>query len=204
MAVKFIQFFDILPGEAEEFRSFAYKNYIPGINETGLLRMIGSWYVAAGEGPYCIFESVSDSVNNINKLLELDEFNKLDRLLHFLITNYKTKILAPTDLVENKIPEGRNFRFNHHYTIKYDRYDEYLKFVKEEHIPTIEKLGISIIGGWYAAIGPGPQIVTEGSCSSVKQIVEVIGSKEFQILSAKMLAMVNDFGSKILVPTGLI
>jgi hypothetical protein len=204
MTVKFIQFFDILPGQAEEFRHFAHKNYIPGINDTGLLRMIGSWYVAAGEGPYCIFESVSDSVNKINKLLQLDEFDKLNRLLHFLITNYKTKILAPTGLVETRIPEGRHFRFNQHYNVQYDRHEDYVRFVREEHIPTIEKLGITVIGASYAAIGPGPHMVTEGACSSVKQILEALGSQEYKSLISRMLAMVSDFGSKILVPTALI
>jgi hypothetical protein len=204
MTVKFIQFFDILPGETAELRNFAYKNYIPGINDTGFLRMVGSWYVAAGEGPYCIFESVSDSVNNINKVLQMDEFNKLNHLLHFLTTNYKTKILAPIGLVEAKIPEGRNFRFNHHYNIKYDQYEDYLRFVKEEHLPTIENLGITIIGSSYVAIGPGPHMVMEGACSSVRQILRALGSKEYKSLISKMLAMVSDFGSKILVPTGLV
>jgi hypothetical protein len=68
----------------------------------------------------------------------------------------------------------------------------------------MEKLGINMIGGWYVALGPGPNIVVEGSCASVKRILEVIGSKEYGELTSRLLAMVDGYGSKILVPTGLV
>lgn len=204
MKAKFIQYFDILSGKEEEFRNFSSKNYIPGINDMGLLKIVGSWYVAAGEGPYCIFESMADSVKNINKLLQLEEFGKLNNLLHFLTTNYKTKILAPTGRVESIVPEHKNFRFNHHYDVIYDKYDDYLKFIKEAHIPTMEELGVTIIGGWYVAVGPAPNIVIEGSCTSIEQILYAVGSEKYQELTAKLLTMVKGFGSKILVDMGLI
>ena len=204
MPAKFIQYFDVLSGREEEFRRFASRGYIPGINGTGLLRIVGSWFVAAGEGPYWILESVADSVKDINKLLQLDEFGKLNHLLHFLITNYKTKILAPSGLVEIVVPTQRGFRFNHHYNVAHGRHEACEKLVREAHIPTMERLGIRIIGGWYVVVGPGPNVVVEGSCPSVKQILDAIGSAEYQEISRKLVAMATGFGSKILVPTGLI
>ncbi len=204
MIVKFIQYCDVLSGREEEFRKFSLKSYIPGINETGLLKIVSSWYVTAGESPYYIMEGVADSVKNVNELLQMEEFKKLNHLMHFLTTNYKTKILVPTGRVESVVPEYKNFRFNHHYDIIYDKYDDYVKFIEDEHGPTMENLGIRIIGGWNVAIGPGPNTVIEGSCTSVRQILDVIGSKEYQELTSELLTMVNGFGSKILVPTGLI
>ncbi len=204
MTVKFIQYWDVLSEREEEFRKFALKSYIPGINDTGLLKIIESWYVASGEGPYYIMEGVAGSVKNVNNLLQMDEFQKLNHLLHFLTTNYKTKLLVPTDPVENVVPEHKNYRFNHHYDVIYDKYDDYLRFIKDEHIPTMDELGVKIIGGWYVAIGPGPNIVIEGSCTNAKQILEAIGSKRYQELISKLLTMVNGFGSKILVATGLV
>ena len=203
MTVKFIQFFDILSGREDEFNQFALNTYIPGVNAMGFLKIVGSWWVSCGEGPYCVFESVADSVKNINSLLQEDEFGKLNHLLHFLITNYKTKILAPAGSIESEIPAERHFRFNHHYNIEYDRLEEYMQFFEDQHLPTMEKLGIKIIGAWRVAIGPGPYIVTEGRCSSVKQILQAIGSAEYRELTSKIFTMVTDFGSKILVPTGL-
>jgi hypothetical protein len=76
--------------------------------------------------------------------------------------------------------------------------------LQNEHIPIMEALGVKIIGGWYAAIGPAPNIVIEGSCPSVKQILEAIGSERYRELTSKLLTMVDGFGSKILVANGLV
>jgi hypothetical protein len=204
MTAKFIQFFDILSGKEEEFVHFATKNYIPGIHEMGFTRIIGSWHVAAGEGPYCILESVADSVQGINRLLMAEEFDKLNHLLHFLITNYKTKILAPTGHRVEEIPGGVNYRFNHHYNIHAANSDDYLRFMAQKYVPVMETLGIKVIGRWYVAIGPGPQMVVEGSCDSTRQILQAIGSPEYYRLTETIFGLVDDFGSKILVPTGLL
>jgi hypothetical protein len=204
MTVKFIQYFDIFSERDEEYRRFVSKNYIPTINQTGLLEIVGSWHVASGEGPYHIMEGVADSVKSVNKLLQLEEYKKLTYLFHFLITNYKTKIMVPMGWVESRIPSETNFRFNHHYDIRSENYDDYLNFIKKEYIPNMEKQGINMIGGWQLAIGPGPNIIMESSCASVKQILNVIGSPEYGSLTTKLLDMVCNFGSKILVPTGLV
>ena len=204
MSVKFIQYWDVLSEREEEFRKFVLKSYIPGVNETGFLKIVESWNVAAGEGPYHIMEGVADSVKNVNSLLQLDEFQKLNHILHFLITNYKTKLLIPTGPIVGVVPQHKNYRFNHHYEVICEKYDDYMGFLQNEHIPTMEALGIHIIGGWYAAIGPAPNIVIEGSCPSVKQILEAIGSERYRELTSKLMTMVDGFGSKILVANGLV
>jgi hypothetical protein len=204
MSVKFIQYWDVLSEREEEFRKFVLKSYIPGVNETGFLKIVESWNVAAGEGPYYIMEGVANSVKNVNTLFQLDEFQKLNHLLHFLITNYKSKLLVPTGPIVGVVPEHKNFRFNHHYEVIYEKYDKYLEFLQNEHIPIMEALGVKIIGGWYAAIGPAPNIVIEGSCPSVKGILEAIGSERYRSLISKLFTMVDGFGSKILVANGLV
>jgi len=204
MTVKFIQYWDVLSEQENEFSKFVAKNYIPGINETGYLKIVGSWHVASGEGPYFIMEGVADSVKNVHSLLQLDEFKKLSHLLHFLITNYKSKLLVPTGPIEGVVPENRNYRFNHHYDVIYDKFDNYITFMKDEHIPIMEELGVKLIGAWYVAIGPGPNMVVEGACPSAKIIMEAIGSERYRRLTAKLLTMVDGFGSKILVDTGVL
>jgi hypothetical protein len=112
--------------------------------------------------------------------------------------------MIPMGWVESRIPSETNFRFNHHYDIRSENYDDYLNFIKKEYIPNMEKQGIKMIGGWELAIGPGPNIIMESSCASVKQILNTIGSPEYGSLTTKLLDMVCNFGSKILVPTGLV
>jgi hypothetical protein len=204
MTVKFIQYWDVLSEREDEFSKFMVKSYIPEINETGYLKIVGSWHVASGEGPYYIMEGVAASVKNIHSLLQLDEFKKLSHLLHFLITNYKSKLLVPAGPIEGIVPEDKNYRFNHHYDVIYDKYDDYMVFMKDEHLPIMEELGIKMIGAWYVAIGPGPNLVVEGACPGVKIIMGAIGSERYRLLTAKLLTMVNGFGSKILVDTGLL
>ena len=204
MTVKLIQFFDVLPDKQEEFDHFVEKNYIPGIHETGLLKMVGAWRVASGEGPYHIFESMAESIKDVNSHLQLDHIKRLNHLFHFLITNYKTKIMAPTGHLEAEIPKGIHYRFNHHYDINYDHYEQYSLFMKDSHIPTMEKLGIRMIGGWYVAIGPGPNIVVEGASPTIETILNALGSQEYRHLLDLLFSMVTKLGSKILAPTGLV
>lgn len=204
MTVKFIQYWDVLSEREDEFRKFVVKSYIPGINESGYLKIVGAWHVASGEGPFYIMEGIADSVKNVHNLLQLDEFKKLSHLLHFLITNYKSKLLVPTGPIEGIVPAYKNYRFNHHYDVLYDKYDDYMAFIKDEHLPIMEALGVKVIGGWYVAIGPGPNMVVEAACPSVKLIMDVIGSDRYRQLTAKLLTIVNGFGSKILVDAGLL
>jgi hypothetical protein len=204
MTVKFIQYWDVLSEREDEFSKFVVKSYIPGIKETGYLKIVGSWHVASGEGPYFIMEGVADSVKNVHSLLQLDEFKKLSHLLHFSITNYKSKLLVPTGPIEGGVPEDKNYRFNHHYNVLHDKLDDYTAFMKDEHLPIMEELGVKMIGAWYVAIGPGPNMVIEGACPGVKIIMEAIGSERYRRLTAKLLTMVDGFGSKILVDTGVL
>jgi hypothetical protein len=203
MSAKFIQFFDVLPDKQEEFENFLRKNYIPGINETDLMKVVGSWRVASGEGPYHILESLAASLKDIHAYIQLDHIQKLNHLFHFLITNYKTKVMVPTGHLEAAIPEGVHYRFNHHYDMDTLRFDEYTRYMRENHIPAMESLGIQMIGGWHVAIGPGPNIVVEGAADSIETILAAVGSPEYRKLNDKLTTMVTKFGSKILVPTGL-
>ncbi len=204
MTVKFIQYWDVLSEREDEFSKFVTKSYIPGINETGYLNIVGCWHVASGEGPYFIMEGVADSVKNVHSLLQLDEFKKLSHLLHFLITNYKSKLLVPAGPVEGVVPADKNYRFNHHYDIIYDKFEDYMAFMKDEHLPAMQALGIKMIGAWYVAIGPGPNVVVEGACPGVKIIMEAIGSERYRRITAKLLTMVDGFGSKILADAGVL
>jgi hypothetical protein len=204
MTVKFIQYWDVLSEREDEFSKFVAKSYIPGINETGYLKIVGSWHVTSGEGPYFIMEGVADSVKNVHSLLQQDEFKKLSHLLHFLITNYKSKLLVPTGPIEGIVPADKHYRFNHHYDVIYDKFDDYITFMKDEYLPVMEALGVKMIGAWYVAIGPGPNMVVEGACPGVKIIMDTIGSERYRRLTAKLLTMVDGFGSKILVDTGVL
>lgn len=202
MLVKFIQYWDVLSGKEEEFNTFLLKNYISDINQSGLVKVTRSLNVLAGEGPHFILESTSDSVKSINRLFQDDEFQKLKRILLFLVTGYKTKVLVSAGRFENKFFEGKGHcQFNHRFDMIYDRFDEYTEFIVKEHIPALEGLGIHMGGEWEVSIGAGPNLIVEGHCESVQQLFEALNSVQYRQSMNKLLTMTTGYSSRILIPT---
>lgn len=202
MIVKFIQYWNILSGSQEEFDRFLVSNYIPQINQSGLLRIIGCWQTVSGEGPNFILEGMADSLRLLNRVLRSDDFEKLDHLLRFLITDYKSKILITTGDLTALTPPMNNCRFNHHYDVAVEHSPRHRDLLRAVQIPILERLGVETIGSWYVGIGPGPNRVVEGSCPTVSGILQAIGSPDYKDLRDQLLPLVRNFGSRILVPSG--
>lgn len=200
MTVKLIQYFDVVSGKENEFRRFALESYLPVLRNIGLVRPIGAWYVACGEGPFHIFESVAESVGSIHGMLEQDDYVKLNRLLNFLVTNYKSKMLAPGGLVQAHPPEGRHYRFNHHFEVRVEAREKFDRFFSETYLPVMNTAGIDVIGAWEEVVGPGPGFVTEGASDSIARIMRTIAGPAYRGMIRKMFTFVTGFGSKILSP----
>jgi len=203
LPVKFIQYWNVLSGKEEGFNTFLVRNYIPGIHEIGQVKNIRSFHAVVGGGPYFILEGFSSSLNDVNRLLTDEEFHKLKRLLLFLVTGYKTRVLTPTNRVETHL-KGLTGEcgFNHHFDVSYDRYDEYTGFVASEYIPGLEKLGIDIAGEWQVCVGDGPNLCIEGYCPNVKKLLKTTESAAYKQLTARLLTLVNQYASKLLIPSG--
>jgi len=69
MPVKLIQYWDIRHFRKTDFDSFFTQQFVPQINDTGLMQMVGSWHVASGEGPYFIAEGIATSVDKVERLI---------------------------------------------------------------------------------------------------------------------------------------
>ena len=48
------------------------------------------------------------------------------------------------------------FLFNQHWDIIPGKEEEYTKFVINHYIPTMKKIGINPVGGFYVVVGEGP------------------------------------------------
>ena len=46
------------------------------------------------------------------------------------------------------------------------QFDEYSAFVTNEYNPTLEKLGLKLLGGYYVAVGEGPRITAVATIES--------------------------------------
>jgi hypothetical protein len=97
------------------------------------------------------------------------------------------------------------WKFNQYFNIIPGREKEYAEFVLKDHLPTMEKLGIKMTGGWRVVVGSGPTIVAEGTATSIVEIAKAIETPEFNRITKRLTSnYVTDYSSRILAPTGRI
>jgi hypothetical protein len=203
MLAKLIQYWNVFYDRREDFDTFLINQFVPRIDETGLMKVIGSWHVASGEGPYFIVEGVSESLEHMEALIMGPEFLELRESLLHLVRDYTTKLLVPTGNVPPRLVEiEHGFKFTQHFNINAADSYAYTAFVRDEHLPKMGQLGMEMVGGWHVAVGATPYVVAEGRADDLTTIGEMLENPEFQILTLKLLSLVSNYGCKILVPSG--
>ena len=203
MPVKLIQYWNILQGRKESFDTFFTQEFVPEIEKTGFMKMVGSWNVASGEGPYFIAEGVSDAIDQVESLIMDPAYFELRQKLFQRVGDYSTKLLVPTDRVEPQpIQSERGYKFNQHFNINPSDYYEFIAFEEEEHIPGMESFDLKMVGSWQVAVGATPYIVDECRAENLATIGEMLQNPDYQKLTRKLLDMVANYGCKILVPSG--
>jgi len=206
MIFLFNQHWDIIPGKEEEYTKFAINHYIPTMKKIGITP-VGGFYVVVGEGPGVISVGSMDSLQKLQKALETEEYEKVTAQIQRYVFNYYSRILKPTGRVKmtKYSIQLRVWKFNQYFNIIPGREMEYTEFITEDHIPTMEKLGMKMTGGWQVVVGPGPYIVAEGTTTNIVDIAKALQSDEYKritkILTSKY---VTDYSSRILAPTGRI
>jgi len=93
--------------------------------------------------------------------------------------------------------------FTQYWDVNPGDYDEYSKFVSEEFNPGLEKMGIQLVGGFYVAVGSGPRIMAVGTVKNDKGLLAALSSREYRILSTKIMKYIYNYGSKVWIPTGM-
>jgi len=206
MIFLFNQHWDIIPGKEEDYTKFAINHYIPTMKKIGITP-VGGFYVVVGEGPGVISVGSMDSLQKLQKALETEEYEKVTAQIQRYVFNYYSRILKPTGRVKmtKYSIQLRVWKFNQYFNIIPGKEEEYIQFITGDHLPTMEKLGIRMTGGWQVVVGPGPYIVAEGTTASIVEIAEALENDEYKritrILTSKY---VTDYSSRILAPTGRI
>jgi len=206
MIFLFNQHWDIIPGKEEEYTKFAINTHLPTMKKIGI-NMVGGFHVVVGEGPTIVAVGAVDSLQKLQKALESEEFESVTSEMQRYVSNYCSKILKPTGRVKtNKYAiQLRVWKFNQYFNIVPGKEKPYTEFVLKDHLPTMEKLGIKMTGGWHVVVGPGPYLVAEGTASSLIDIAKAIDSDEFRRVTKILTSTyVTDYSSRILAPTGRI
>lgn len=206
MTVLFSQHWDVAPGKQNTYSDFVMTRYNPTLERLGI-RLVGGYYVAVGMGPRIIAVGVTQGLHELEQALATDEYNDVTNRLMEFVTHYHSKILAPTGRVpmgDYRIQTGI-WKLNQYWNLIPGMEEEYTKFIKEDHLPTMEKLGVPVVGGWRVVVGSGPYLISEASARGIVDIAKAIDTNEFRRVVRKLkTTYVTDYHSRILAPTGRI
>ncbi len=94
--------------------------------------------------------------------------------------------------------------FTQYWDVMPGKFDQYATFVTNEYNPTVEKLAIRLVGGYYVAVGEGPRIVAVAEVENVDQLHRSLATREYRIISNRLLQYVWKYSSKVWAPSGQI
>lgn len=203
MPVKLIQYWNVMHGKRDEFDAFFVERFVPVINDIGSMKITASWLVASGEGPYFVAEGVSDSADDLARLIMDPGFAVLRKDLLGMVKDYQTKLLFPTGRVASQPAEIRQgYKFNRHFNVNAADYYACDAFLQQEYFPLMEKFGLRMSGDWTVGIGATPYAISEVAAGDLATISRMLQSPENQRLTIKLLSMVTAYGCKVLIPSG--
>ena len=84
------------------------------------------------------------------------------------------------------------------------KFDEYSTFVSNEYNPTLEKLGLRLLGGYYVAVGEGPRIIAVATVEKEEDLMKALLNSAYRIIYNKLLQVVFKYSSRVWVPSGRI
>lgn len=206
MTVLFTQHWNMAPGKQQAYSDFVMTHYNPTLERIGI-KLVGGYYVTVGMGPRIIAAGLTHDFADLEKALASREFEDITGRLMQHVTHYHSKILVPTGRVKMdgyKVQMG-SWKFHQYWNLIPGVEQEYTDFVKNEHVPTMERLGLPVEAAWRVVVGSGPYIWSECSAGSIVDIAKAIDTDAFRRVTFKLRdSYATDYHSRILAPTGRI
>jgi hypothetical protein len=95
---KYIQYYDIIPGQKENYKQFILEEYLPAMKEIDYLEVTSGWKVVLGGKSHIIGELTLESSVDIGRLLDDPVFQEAtDKLRRRHVCNYSTRIIRTTE-----------------------------------------------------------------------------------------------------------
>lgn len=199
MSVKLNHYWTIIPGKNKEYVKFILGKFIPGVNSLGL-HTVAAWSVLIGAYSEIVLENASNDLEVIEKALKNPKFKSLKRELFSYVKSYKTKVLSNTGKVDSYTMDVRQdtVKFNQMWDIRSQMKAEYDNFVKQEYLPILAEVGVSVAGEWEILIGDGPSILCEGRVSDINNLIGNLQSKKFKTAQSHLKLLVENYRSRLL------
>lgn len=92
MAVKILMTWDLLPGREQDYFEFVVRDFIPGMQEIGL-QPSDAWYTYYGDHPQIMAGATVNSMDEMNRLINSDDWRELTRQLMEFVQDFEYKIV---------------------------------------------------------------------------------------------------------------
>jgi hypothetical protein len=95
---KYVQYYDIIPGQKENYKQFILAEYLPAMKEIDYLEVTSGWKVVLGGKSHIVGELTLESSVDIGRLLDDPVFQEAtDKLRRRHVCNYATRIIRTTE-----------------------------------------------------------------------------------------------------------
>jgi len=200
MAVKFNEYWNVIPESLDSYMEFMQRSRIPTLNRLGI-NIAAIWCVLIGASPQIVSEGIATDLDQMESALKSKEYGKTsNQLLHF-VTDYKSKVLVATGRFQHlpRVTEKGTVKFSQYWDIIPGKEEEYDYFIRNEFYPAMEDIGIQIGGEWKILIGESPNIFFEGRSLHASQLLTALNSQKFRSMKFKLLQFVSNYSSRVLV-----
>ena len=92
-------------------------------------------------------------------------------------------------------------KLNHYWTIASMHKREYEKFVINEFVPGVNRLGMHTVAGWSVMIGAYSEIIVETVANDLDLLETALRDPGFQQLKASLLNYIRKYKTKVLINT---
>ena len=92
-------------------------------------------------------------------------------------------------------------KLNHYWTINPIKIKDYSKFVLNEFIPGVNRLGMHTVAGWTVMVGEYSEIIFESVANDLELLERAMRNPNYQKLKASLLQYIKGYKTKVLVDT---
>ena len=90
--IKYVQAWDIRPGQQEAYERFMREAYLPQMEAIGL-GLIAGWHLLVGSGPQIFSESLAPNLAGVAKALSDERYLRLIIRMDELVTHYESRVM---------------------------------------------------------------------------------------------------------------
>ncbi len=83
-----------------------------------------------------------------------------------------------------------------------EKEDEYSKFVVDEYMPVVKKLGFKIVGGYYVEVGEGPGTIACFTHDDITKVNNLVVDDTFVEITNKLTNYVRNRRAALFISTG--